>query len=81
MRRRTLILAGLAASLATSAEAEDEVTVRFRDALERIALLDEDDGHSLSVKHAFRAVGIASQTLGKHPAEIFLDREARLKGK
>lgn len=39
-------------------------------ALEQIALLDEADGHELTKDHAFRAVAIATRTLGKHPSEI-----------
>lgn len=80
--RRNLILGAaascaavvpVAASAACSTDAD-----RFRDALERIALLDEADGHYLTVRQAFEAVGIASQTLGKHPSLILLDRERRL---
>lgn len=43
-------------------------------ALERVALLDEADGHLLTVKHAFEAVAIAVTTLGKHPSEIYAAR-------
>src|ERR1019366_4794189 len=50
---------------------------RLRDALERIALLDEADGHELTWETASQAVGIASQTLGKHPSQIFEERDAR----
>jgi len=49
-------------------------------ALEQIALLDEADGHELTVKHAFQAVGIACAALGKHPSEIVartFEQEAR----
>ena len=47
-----------------------------RNALERIALLDEADGHELRERHAFEAVAIATSTLGKHPSEIYADRFA-----
>lgn len=47
---------------------------RYKDALERIALLDEADGNELTAEHALKAVGIASSVLGKHPSEIFLER-------
>lgn len=47
---------------------------KYREALERIALLDEADGHELTVRHAFEAVAIATSTLGKHPSEILIDR-------
>lgn len=58
----------------------DAETARFRDALERIALLDEADGHELALKHAFRAVAIACIALGnKHPSQILVEREARVK--
>lgn len=54
---------------------------KFRDALERIALLDEADGHELKVEHAFEAVAIAGKALGdKHPSVIFAEREARKAG-
>lgn len=43
-------------------------------ALEQIALLDEADGHELTVRHAFEAVAIATSTLGKHPSEIYAAR-------
>lgn len=43
---------------------------RLRTALEKIALLDEADGHELKERHAFQAVAIACETLGKHPSEI-----------
>lgn len=49
---------------------------RLTDALERIACLDEADGHLLREKHAFDAVSIATRTLGKHPSEI--DRKSKL---
>ena len=39
-------------------------------ALERIALLDEADGHELTSDHARQAIAIATRTLGKHPSEI-----------
>lgn len=51
-----------------------EQTARIKDALERVALLDEADGHLLTVSHAFQAVAIATSTLGKHPSEIYADR-------
>lgn len=57
--------------LAEPAGAEGEA---LRRALEDIALLDEADGHELTVKHAFRAVAIATSILGKHPSEICADR-------
>lgn len=44
---------------------------KYRTALEDIALLDEADGHELKRDDALRAVGIASNALGKHPSEIF----------
>lgn len=51
---------------------------KYRDALERIALLDEADGHELTVSDAFRAVAIACRALGdKHPSQILADRDAR----
>lgn len=59
----------------------DEKTERFRDALERIALLDEADGHELTVEQAFEAVAIAANTLGKHPSQIFVEREDRARNK
>jgi hypothetical protein len=49
----------------------------LRQALEKIALLDEADGHELTVQHAQEAVAIASRTLGKHPSEIYSDRRKR----
>lgn len=54
--------------------AEEE---RLRDVLERIALLDECDGHELTVKQAFEAVAIATNVLGKHPSVIYAERDAR----
>lgn len=78
--RRSLIFgaAACAAAIPTVASAACSTDAdRFRDALERIALLDEADGHELTWETASMAVGIASQTLGKHPSEIFLDRERR----
>lgn len=51
--------------------------VRLTDALERIALLDEADGHELIADHAFRAVAIATSTLGKHPSVISAERHGR----
>lgn len=77
MNRRNLIAGVSASVVAAPAKAEDAETARFRDALERIALLDEADGHELTWEHASRAVGIASQTLGKHPSQILVEREAR----
>ena len=47
----------------------------FRRALEKIALLDEADGHELARQHALEAVAIATSTLGKHPSEIYADME------
>lgn len=58
-------------------QGEDAETARLRDALERIALLDEADGHELTVRQAFEAVGIATSTLGKHPSKISAERDAR----
>ncbi len=49
------------------AEAEVE---RLTFALEKIALLDEAEGHELNDSHAFQAVAIATNTLGKHPSQI-----------
>lgn len=70
-------MAGIAASaIATPARADDRLE-RYRDALERIALLDEADGHELTVKQAFEAVAIAANALGKHPSQIFVDRWER----
>lgn len=46
----------------------------YRDALERIALLDEADGNELTAEHALRAVGIACDALGMHPSEVFARR-------
>ncbi len=48
----------------------------LRNALERIALLDEADGHELTRSHALEAVAIATSTLGMHPSEIFAARFA-----
>ena len=45
-------------------------------ALQDIALLDEADGHELTVAHAHRAVAIATRTLGKHPSKIHAERRA-----
>lgn len=79
MNRRNLLIGTAATTMATPAQAEDDVA-KFRDALERIALLDEADGHELTVSHAFLAVGIACVALGnKHPSVILVEREARLK--
>jgi hypothetical protein len=77
MNRRNLIAGVGASAVAVPVKAEDDEKARFRDALERIALLDEADGHELTWEHASRAVGIASQTLGKHPSQIFMERDAR----
>jgi hypothetical protein len=54
--------------------ARDEELKLAREALERIALLDEADGHELTAVHALQAVGIASHALGKYPSEIALAR-------
>lgn len=82
MNRRNLIAGVGASAVATPAKAEDAEAVRFRDALERIALLDEADGHELADKQAFQAVGIACAALGnKHPSVILVEREARLKAR
>jgi len=62
----------LAAEYTAAADELDKLT----DALERIAILDECDGHELAVRHAFQAVAIATSTLGKHPSEIAADRAA-----
>lgn len=75
MNRRNLI-AGVGAS-AIAAPANAQEISPFQDALERISLLDEADGHELTWKHASQAVGIASQALGKHPSQIFAERYAR----
>jgi hypothetical protein len=56
-----------------------DAVIKFRDGLERIALLDEADGHELTAQHALEATGIASSTLGKHPSVILVEREARKK--
>jgi len=78
MNRRNLIAGVAASAVAAPALAEDSVTARLRDALERIALLDEADGHELTVRQAFEAVSIACVVLGnKHPSQIFLERDAR----
>lgn len=77
MNRRNVIAGVAAAAVVTPAKADDAETARYQDALERIALLDEADGHELTWEHASRAVGIASQTLGKHPSQIFQERDAR----
>ncbi len=77
MNRRDLIGGAVASVVAAPAKAKDAETARFRDALERIALLDEVDGHELKLRHAFEAVAIASNVLGKHPSQIAVDREAR----
>ena len=51
---------------------------RLRDALERIAILDEADGHTLTWETASQMVGIATHALGdKHPSQIFEERDAR----
>lgn len=47
-----------------------------RKALEKIALLDEADGHELTARHAHEAVAIATAALGKHPSEILASRLA-----
>ena len=47
---------------------------KYKKALEDIALLDEADGNELTAEHALKAVGIASNALGKHPSEIFAER-------
>jgi len=81
MTRRKLIVGAGASVVATPAKAVDVEKVQFRDALERIALLDEADGHLLTDKQAFQAVGIACAALGnKHPSVISTEREARLRG-
>jgi hypothetical protein len=49
----------------------------YRDALERIALLDEADGHELTREHALQAVAIATAALGQHPSVIFASRSCR----
>lgn len=77
MNRRTLIAGAGASAAVVPAKAEDAEASRFRDALERIALLDEADGHELTWEHASRAVAIATSTLGKHPSQIFQERDAR----
>jgi hypothetical protein len=77
MKRRTLIMAAAASVIAAPVKAGDAETSRLRDALERIALLDEADGHELTVRQAFDAVAIATQTLGKHPSQIAAERDAR----
>lgn len=80
MDRRTLIVGAAASVASVPARAEDDETARLRDALERIALLDEADGHFLTVRHAHRAVGIACAALGnRHPSEILVEREARIR--
>lgn len=76
MNRRRVLAASGAAAIATPAKADDDAA-RFRDALERIALLDEADGHELTKDHAHQAVAIATSTLGKHPSEIFAERHRR----
>jgi hypothetical protein len=54
--------------------AADEIK-RLTAALEKIALLDEADGHELTEAHAFRAVALATGALfGRHPSEILADR-------
>ncbi len=45
-------------------------------ALEDIALLDEADGHELTVNHAMQATAIATGVLGKHPSQIRAERAA-----
>lgn len=80
MNRRKLLAGGAASVVATPAKAVDVEKELFRDALERIAMLDEADGHLLTVTQAFQAVGIACIALGnKHPSVIFVEREARIK--
>lgn len=54
--------------------------LRLREALENIALLDEADGHELTVEHAMRAVAIATSTLGMHPSEILVRRGQQQEG-
>lgn len=56
---------------------QGEEAAKYKGALERIALLDEADGHELTVHHALQAVAIATSSLGKHPSEI-LSARARL---
>lgn len=76
MNRRNLIAGAGASVVATPAKSEE--VSPFQDALERIALLDEADGHELTWEHASRAVGIACQALGgKHPSQIFAERQRR----
>lgn len=77
MKRRTLIASVTALFVPSVARAEPSTEARLRDALERIALLDEADGHELTVRHAFRAVAIATDTLGKHPSQILVERYER----
>lgn len=75
--RRSLIASAAVLLVGAPAKADEAETARFRDALERIALLDEADGHELTWEHASQAVGIASQALGKHPSQISEERYAR----
>jgi hypothetical protein len=77
MNRRNLIAILSAFGFVAPAKAEDAETARLRTALEDIALLDEVDGHELTVNHAFKAVAIATSTLGKHPSQISAERYAR----
>jgi len=62
---------------ARPAAASGPTREEMRDALERIALLDEADGHELTVREAFAAVAIASRVLGAHPSQIFAERFER----
>lgn len=74
IRPECMNAASTIADIADALASRDLEIERLRDALERIALLDEADGHELTVDHALRAVGIASNTLGKHPSEIAASR-------
>lgn len=64
---------------ALSAPHQSQEANAQQDALERIALLDEADGHELTREHALQAVAIATSTLGKHPSQILVERDKRAK--
>lgn len=64
---KTMIWRDLARKFSTESDS-------YRRALEDIALLDEADGHELTAVHAHRAVARATKALGKHPSEIFAER-------
>lgn len=79
MNRRNLIACAGTVAITVAAKSKAEEISPFQYALERICLLDDADGHELTWETASAAVGIASQALGKHPAQVFAERYARNK--